>query len=148
MLLRLSKVTSTISFLTLSNFHLKFTTIMIDFNLLSSFPRCLMHGSRSCNCLSNLSCLTVLLSIPFITTFFPDLNPLSANSTKWSNTLKQFVSNLLTNCFSVFDHFVKLALKGSKQFPLPIYGTATSFHHQLQSVLFYPWFGSDFSRNI
>ena len=40
------------------------------------------------------------------------LNPLSANLTKWANTLKQFVGNLPTNCLSVFDHFVKLALKG------------------------------------
>ena len=31
---------------------------------------------------------------------------------KWSNTLKQFVGNLPTNCLSVFDGFVKLALKG------------------------------------
>ena len=38
--------------------------------------------------------------------------PLSANPTKWSNTLKQFVGNFPTNCFSVFDHFVGLALKG------------------------------------
>ena len=42
------------------------------------------------------------------------LNPLSANPTKWSNTLKQFVDNLPTNCLSVFDHFVGLALKGLK----------------------------------
>ena len=35
------------------------------------------------------------------------INPLSTNPTKWSNTLKQFVGNL-----RVFDHFVKLALKG------------------------------------
>ena len=35
------------------------------------------------------------------------LNPLSANPTKWSNTLKQFLGYL-----SVFDHFVGLALKG------------------------------------
>ena len=40
------------------------------------------------------------------------INPLSANPTKWSNTLKQFVGNLRTNYLSVFDHFVKLALKG------------------------------------
>ena len=40
------------------------------------------------------------------------LNPLSANFTKWSNTLKQFVGKLQTNCLSVFDHFVRLALKG------------------------------------
>ena len=38
-------------------------------------------------------------------------NPLSANPTKWPNTLKQFVGKLPTNCLSVFDHFVKLALK-------------------------------------
>ena len=42
------------------------------------------------------------------------MNPLSANPTKWSNTLKQFVGNLATNCYSVFDHFVKLALKELK----------------------------------
>ena len=33
-------------------------------------------------------------------------DPLSTNPTKWSNTLKQ-----LTNCLSVFDHFVRLALR-------------------------------------
>ena len=31
---------------------------------------------------------------------------LSANFTKWSNTLKQFVGNLPTNFLSVFGHFV------------------------------------------
>ena len=40
------------------------------------------------------------------------INPLSANFTKWSDTLKQFVGNLPTNCLSVFGHFVRLALKG------------------------------------
>ena len=40
------------------------------------------------------------------------INLLSANPTKWSNKLKQFVGILPTNCLSVFDHFVKLALKG------------------------------------
>ena len=42
----------------------------------------------------------------------PTINPVRANFTKWSNTLKQFVGNLPTNCLSVFDHFVGLALKG------------------------------------
>ena len=42
---------------------------------------------------------------------FADDSPLSTNPTKWSNTLKQFVGKLPTNCFSVFEHFVKLALK-------------------------------------
>ena len=40
------------------------------------------------------------------------VNPLSAKFIKWSNTLKQFVGKLATNCLSVFDHFVGLALKG------------------------------------
>ena len=41
-----------------------------------------------------------------------EVNPLSANITKWSNKLKQFVGKLPTNCLSVFEHFVGLALKG------------------------------------
>ena len=44
-------------------------------------------------------------------------NPLSAKFMKWSNTLKQFVGNLPTNCLSGFDHFVGLALKGLKNKP-------------------------------
>ena len=39
------------------------------------------------------------------------LNLLSANPTKWPNTLKLFVGNLRTNYLSVFDHFVGLVLK-------------------------------------
>ena len=39
------------------------------------------------------------------------LNPLSVKLRKWPNTLKQFFGNLQTNCFSVFGHFVGLALK-------------------------------------
>ena len=46
---------------------------------------------------------------------YVNLNSLSANLTKWSNTLKQFV-----NCLSVFDHFVGLVLKGSKAFSFPL----------------------------
>ena len=44
---------------------------------------------------------------------FRKLNPLNANFTKWSSTLKQFVDKLPTNCLSAFDHFVGLALEGS-----------------------------------
>ena len=44
-----------------------------------------------------------------------DLNPLGANPTNWSNTLKQFVGKLATNCLSVFDHFVGLVLKGLRK---------------------------------
>ena len=41
-------------------------------------------------------------------------NPLNTNPTNWSNTLKQLIGKLLTNCLSVFDHFVGLVLKGLK----------------------------------
>ena len=40
------------------------------------------------------------------------VNPLSANFTKWSNTLEQFVGKLPANCLSVFVYFVGLAPKG------------------------------------
>ena len=46
--------------------------------------------------------------------FKAKINPLSTNPTKWPITLKQFVGKLPTDCLSVFDHFVKLALKGLK----------------------------------
>ena len=49
-----------------------------------------------------------------------DINPFSANTRKWSNTIKQFVGNLSTNCLSVFDHFVRLALKGLAKHIWPI----------------------------
>ena len=42
--------------------------------------------------------------------------PLSANPAKWLNTLKQFVGKLSTNCLSVYDHFVGLALKGLRHY--------------------------------
>ena len=62
-----------------------------------------------------------------------NINPLSANFTKWSNTLKQFVGNLPTNCLSVFDHFVGLVFKGLK--------TYHSFYfHQLKSSLQWNFF--------
>ena len=47
------------------------------------------------------------------------INLLSASPTKWSNTFKQFVGNLPTNCSSVFDYFMGLAPKG------------LSYHHGL-----------------
>ena len=40
-----------------------------------------------------------------------NVKPLSANITKWSNTIKQFFGNLPMNCLNVLDHFVGLALK-------------------------------------
>ena len=43
--------------------------------------------------------------------YLSGVNSLSADFTKWSNALKQFVGKLPTNCLSVFDYFVGLALK-------------------------------------
>ena len=40
------------------------------------------------------------------------VNRLSANPRKCSNTLKQFVGKLPTNCLIVSDHFVKVVFKG------------------------------------
>ena len=40
-----------------------------------------------------------------------EVNTLSAKPPKWSNTLKQFVGNLRTNCLSLFDPFVGLTFK-------------------------------------
>ena len=51
------------------------------------------------------------------------LNPLKGNPTKWSNTLKQFVGRLPTNCLNVLDHFIVLAFKGLRQKVLLIYVT-------------------------
>ena len=56
------------------------------------------------------------------------VNPLSANPTKWSNRLKQFVGNMPTNCLSVFDHFVGLTPKGLKITQL--FHLKSSFHSQ------------------
>ena len=41
---------------------------------------------------------------------FRDVNPLSTNPTKWSNTLKHIVFKLPTNCRRI-DHFMGLTLK-------------------------------------
>ena len=59
---------------------------------------------------------TFFLKIIRISRVCVALDSLSANSTKWLNTLKQFVGNLPTNSLSVFDHYVKLTRKGLKQF--------------------------------
>ena len=67
-------------------------------------------------------------------------NPLSANFTKWSDTFKQFVSNLPTNCLSVFDHFVGLALKGLR-INMP---NGKTHKCKLSNVLYVP----DLSHNL
>ena len=59
-----------------------------------------------CPCLGLGLFMSYLCDLFFIfRLIFIGINPLSANITKWSNTLKQFVGKLPTNCLSVFDHF-------------------------------------------
>ena len=50
-----------------------------------------------------------------LTKLIANVNPLSANLTKWSNRTKQIRWLLPTNCLSEFDHFVGLALKSLKE---------------------------------
>ena len=65
---------------------------------------------------------------------------LSANPTKWSNTLKQFVGNLPTNCLSVFDHFVKLALKRLSSYRVILKKNRLNWnHHQCMLSKYIPW---------
>ena len=58
------------------------------------------------------------------------VNLLSANTTKWSNTLKQCVGNVATNCLSVFDHFAGLVLRGLKDAFINSNATDDAFHLQ------------------
>ena len=60
------------------------------------------------------------------------LNPLNANITKWSNTLKQFVGKVPTSCLSVLDHFVGLALKGLKRL---VISTISKLKRSLLNIL-------------
>ena len=68
-------------------------------HLLCKKTRCFIHYPLF------FATLSLIISLQHI-------KPLSANPTKWSNTLKQFSGNLPTNCLSVFDHFVGLMFKG------------------------------------
>ena len=62
-----------------------------------------------------------------------NVNPLSANFTKWLNTLKQLVGNLPTICLSVFSHFMGVALKGLGSSLFYSVGTATKFFFEVIS---------------
>ena len=57
----------------------------------------------------------ILSSTVFSKIVIWSVNPLSANITKWPNIFRQFVVKWPTNCLSVFDHFVVLALKVFKK---------------------------------
>ena len=77
-----------------------------------------------------LPCLTVGGGVGSFCSFWDflallSINLLSANLTKWSITLKQFLCNFWTNCLSVFDHFVILSLKGLRIHWRLIFGKVT-----------------------
>ena len=79
------------------------------------FPECPLFQGSSILYRHNENMKYVFLSITTSTTmslFLIAIIPLSTNPTSWSNILKQFVSNLPTNCLSVFDHFVGLVPRG------------------------------------
>ena len=90
------------------------------FNQVSAFT---LNSALKClHFLSNININTANALISVLIGKF--INPLSANPTKWANTLKQFVSKLLMNCVSVFDHFVGLALKGLRSLTCSIPSTS------------------------
>ena len=81
------------------------------------------------------------------------LNPLSANITKWANTLKH--DKLPTNCLSVFDHFVGLALKGlnegnlkEKTWSRITKNSNKSVRSYVQKLLFYVFLNSYWNMKI
>ena len=68
---------------------------------------CFVDGSGNKFTVNNLGEYTVEKSSSEELNGISQLDPLSANPTKWSqNTIKQFVIKLPTSCLSVFDHFV------------------------------------------
>ena len=79
---------------------------------------CIHHFAGNCSKFSEqVSCRTLCAEVHLEhgQTSMELFNLLRANPIKWSNPLKQFVVKLPTNCLSVLDHFMKLALKGLRK---------------------------------
>ena len=96
-------------------------------SILNKLAHVLLHPYCACRLITTKLCISYNPKIEFHVLYYAyyikysihikyepwcKIIPLNANPTKWSNTLKQLVTKLLTNCLCVFDHFVKLALKG------------------------------------
>ena len=102
-----------ISFNTYLNLIWRLKRQLFHKNWISVIPRSNLESNKLWSYTSNYDFLLVdSHSQVFCCKYCKIFNPLSANFTKWSNTLKQFVCKLLTNILSVFDHFVGLAFKG------------------------------------
>ena len=75
---------------------------LIRFRLPNVKDHCSENKRRIIKTNQKYSKILVLLS------WSTNVNPLSDNLRKWSNTLKKFVGKLSTNCLSVFEHFAGL----------------------------------------
>ena len=72
----------------------------------------LLHCIQMFNCL-NTTCCVYFLQLDFVI-----FNPLSANTTKWSNTLKQFVGNrrlIIWVCYTILKGWYIKGLMASSQ---------------------------------
>ena len=87
-----------------------FCDVLLAFCKINSSRKVIMLGVCNSSLPHYEKCLYITLEWYAYCAKF--LNPLSANFTKWLNTLKQFAGNLPANCLSVFGHFVGLAFKG------------------------------------
>ena len=96
--------------LTLPNLHVFFKCNHNFFHVI--FQLALNSYFALASCVHYIHSYTIDFDLGLKLSIEVTFNPLSANPTKWSNTLNQFVSKLPTNCLSVFDHFVKLLQKG------------------------------------
>ena len=97
---------------------LKIKTLLLTLNYFSPFFKVFVVGFEAGYCL-----LGIQSNVARPTIYDYLINSLSAGLTKWSNRLKQFVGKWLTNCLSMFHHFVGLALKGLTEI------TAAKYHH-------------------
>ena len=82
---------------------------------LKCIPAC-SYACRICKKCEMSSDATIHNEKPDEDTYNNIFKFLSVNPTKWSNTFKQFLRKFPTNCLSMFDHFMKLVLKGLSLF--------------------------------
>ena len=83
-----------------------FILCSLHFGFICCFKRALLHtymerSADICESFSKVISFMILRRCVTVIILFVNINPLSVNPTKWSNTLKQFVGNLPTNCLSV-----------------------------------------------
>ena len=101
--------------LTIMTSNVVLVSLLLALNIFPTLLQCFIVNIEHEYCwLSSIISIIISFSQPF--------NYLSANPTKWSNTLKQFIVKLSTNFLNEFDNFVKLSVKGLKFCHLKITG--------------------------